>query len=299
MLSFALLASPGCLVRHRKIAKARPKAPVLTAGIDELIEQLRQRYQSIETLNATVDLEPSLLSVSKGEIAEYKDVRGYILFRKPEWIRVVALYPVVRGTAFDMVSDGRSFRLYLPSKNLFLEGPNRIEKPSPKKIENLRPEHLLEALLIRAPQSSERAAIENSDDQGTPSYIMHIIKQDSPNRVHLTRNVWFDRATLQVTRQRVFDHQGDVVSDARYAEWQRFGNVVYPKHIVITRPKEEYELNVVFQKLAFNEAIGQEKFSLPEPPGVKVQRLGEGQERPAGTGDQARSRGGAGGHRGQ
>jgi hypothetical protein len=188
----------------------------------------------------------------------------------------VGLYPVVRATAFDMTSDGQTFRLYLPSKNLFLVGPNRIEQPSPRKIENLRPEHLLDALMIRPPTApAERAVLENWTDLGTPSYIMHIIRQDGPNRVYLARNIWFDRATLEITRQRVFDRDGDVVTDARYGTWERHGNVTYPKRIIINRPKEEYELSIDFEKLAFNDPIGQDKFDLPEPPGVKVQRVGE------------------------
>ncbi len=116
---------------------AQPKAPLLVAGLDQLDEILRQHYADIETLNATVDMEPAVLSASKGEIANYKEVRGYILLRKPAWIRVIGLYPVVRSTAFDMVSDGQDFRLYLPGRNLFLEGPDRLERPSPNKLENL------------------------------------------------------------------------------------------------------------------------------------------------------------------
>ena len=276
MLSLTLVSLTGCLVRHRRIDRTgHSNAPLLTADLDQLAETLRQRYQAIETLNATVDLEPTVLSPSKGEIAEYKDVRGYILIRKPAWIRVVALYPVVRATAFDMVSDGQGFRLYLPSKSLFLIGPNRIDKPSPKKLENLRPEHLLEALLVRPPSSpSERAVLENWSDMGTPSYILHII-QEVPNRLRLARNIWFDRATLEVTRQRIFDQQGDLETDARYAEWERHGNVAFPKRIVITRPKEGYELSLEFQKLAFNEPLDQEKFDLAPPPGVKVQQVSE------------------------
>ena len=82
MLSLTLVSLTGCLVRHRRIDRTgHSNAPLLTADLDQLAETLRQRYQAIETLNATVDLEPTVLSQSKGEIAEYKDVRGYILIR--------------------------------------------------------------------------------------------------------------------------------------------------------------------------------------------------------------------------
>lgn len=283
ILVASVAACSGCLVRRRKIDGAlNPNVPLLTAGLDQLADSLRERYQAIETLNATVDLEPAVLATSKGEIAEYKDVRGYILVRKPGWIRVIALYPVVRATAFDMVSDGQTFRLFLPSKNLFLTGLNRIDKPSPRKLENLRPDHLLEALVIRPPDPpNERAVLENWTDKGTASYVLHIIRQEGPGRLQLARNVWFDRRSLEIARQRIFDEQGDVVTDAQYADWDRHGAVKFPKHIVIRRPKDEYELRVRFQKLVLNEPIGQEKFNLPQPPGVKVERVGETPGKPS------------------
>ena len=262
---------------------ARRNVPLLSAGVEQLTETLRQRYQSIETLNATVDLEPSVLSESKGEIADYKDVRGYILVRKPAWIRVIGLYPVVRATAFDMVSDGKTFRVFLPGKSLFLVGQNRVEQPSPRKLENLRPEHLLNALLIRPPdQQTERAVVENWSDGGTPAYILHVIQRESPARWQLARNVWFDRASLEIQRQQLFDQTGEVVTDARYAGWERHGSVVFPKRIIITRPKDEYELSIQFNKSAFNDPIEPEKFDLPQPPGVKVQRVGPAAAPPAG-----------------
>lgn len=281
------LVCAGCLVRRHKLDRAaRPNAPLLTASLDELTGILRERYDSVETLNATVDLEPALLSSSKGEIAEYKDVLGYILFRKPSSIRVIALYPVVRTTAFDMVSDGHSFRLYLPGKNLFLIGLNRIEKPSPKKLENLRPEHLLDALLIRPPDPpSERAVFENWAEGGEPSYIVHIIRREAPGRLDLARNIWFDRTSLEIHRQQVFDAQGNITSDARYGGWERRGGVLYPKQIIVTRPKEEYELSIRFEKATFNQPISREKFDLPEPPGVKVERINGGASaKPSGGG---------------
>jgi outer membrane lipoprotein-sorting protein len=277
VLTITLSVSTGCLVRRRKISVAQPKAPLLVAGLDQLDEILRQHYADIETLNATVDMEPAVLSASKGEIANYKEVRGYILLRKPAWIRVIGLYPVVRSTAFDMVSDGQDFRLYLPGRNLFLEGPDRLERPSPNKLENLRPGALLDALLIRPPQPpDERPVVESWMEGETPSYIVHIIRQEGQGgQFRLARNVWFDRTTLQISRQQIFDSNGDIVSDVRYSGWERRdAGVPFPKQIMITRPKDEYQVSLTFEKSLFNAPINLDRFELSPPPGVKVQELG-------------------------
>src|SRR4029077_4072451 len=103
----------------------------------------------IDNFNATVDMTPALGTTEKSRVTEYKDVRGYILFRKPSDIRIIGLYPVVRNTAFDMVSNGSDFKLYVPVKNRFLVGSNEVQRPSENTLENLRPQHFLEALLVR------------------------------------------------------------------------------------------------------------------------------------------------------
>ena len=272
-LLLTLVTSTGCLVRRRKIERPpRTQAGLLTAALEDLTQRIQQRYESIETLQATVDLEPSLISASKGEIADYKDVRGYILVRKPSFIRVVAQYPIVRGTAFDMVSDGRSFRLHLPARNLFLTGPNQIQKPSARKLENLRPQHLLEALVIQPPDGvTEQPMLENFAEDG--SYLVHIVRRGADGRLQLARKVWFDRLSLEIVRQQIFDPRGDPVTDARYAGWERRDGVLFPKHIVITRPKDGYELSIRFQKTTLNQPLGEDRFQLAEPPGVQVRRI--------------------------
>ena len=57
---------------------------------------------------------PALGTAEKSQITEYKDVTGYILFRKPANIHIIGLYPVIRSKAFDMASTGARFQA-LPS----------------------------------------------------------------------------------------------------------------------------------------------------------------------------------------
>ena len=56
--------------------------------------------------------------------------------------------PVVAKNIFDMVSDGEEFRIYIPSKNSFLVGPTTLVRPSKKPLENLRPQHIVEAIVL-------------------------------------------------------------------------------------------------------------------------------------------------------
>ncbi len=124
----------GCIIT-RKGSQATPV--LLTTDKQTLIDRIAHEYQAVQSFNATVDMVPALGSSEKSKITEYKDVRGYILFRKPADIRIIGLYPVVRNKAFDMVSDGKNFRLYLPSSNRFITGSNELIAPSKDKIQNL------------------------------------------------------------------------------------------------------------------------------------------------------------------
>jgi len=60
---------------------------------------------------------------------------------------MIGLMPIVRTTAFDMVSDGQDFKLWIPSKNRFVMGKNRGGTPSTDQpMENIRPQNIYEAL---------------------------------------------------------------------------------------------------------------------------------------------------------
>src|SRR5271170_6535961 len=130
LLVLMTVESTSCLVRRRLITRKGGQATqaLLTADKESLLRDIATHYGAVKTLNATVDMVPAIGTANKGKITEYKDVRAYILFRKTAEIRIIGLYPVVRSKAFDMVSDGSNFRLYIPAKNRFIEGSNQIEK---------------------------------------------------------------------------------------------------------------------------------------------------------------------------
>src|SRR4051812_35527096 len=114
LLLISVWALTGCLVRRReKISAGAPSAPIWkTASLDQLLQKLQSQIGNIQTLNITATIEPSVASLDKGEIVHYRDVRTFILIRKPDDIRMIGLYPVVQNKAFDMASNRDSFQLY-------------------------------------------------------------------------------------------------------------------------------------------------------------------------------------------
>src|SRR5215471_17503794 len=108
LLCLTVLALSSCVARRRLITRkgGSPTQNLLTANRDTLLQLIDRQYSAVHDFNATVDMVPALGTAEKSKITEYKDVRAYILFRKPEDIRIIGLFTVVRNKAWDMVSTG-------------------------------------------------------------------------------------------------------------------------------------------------------------------------------------------------
>ena len=73
-----------------------------------------------------MDIDTSVGGEKKGKVTDYQQIRGYVLARKPAMLRMIGLLPIVRNKAFDMVSDGQEFKLWIPPKNRFVDGRNDV-----------------------------------------------------------------------------------------------------------------------------------------------------------------------------
>lgn len=271
------LGFSSCFARRRLIARKGGKATqtLLVADRAVLIETIARQYEAIRDFNAEVDMVPALGSAEKSRITEYKDVRAYILFRKPADIRLIGLYPLVRNKAFDMVSTGADFKLYVPARNRFLVGRNEIEQPSESKLENLRPQHFLEALMVRPIDvDTDKLLLENFTDEDNAFYIVQVVHQNGNGQLQLARTIWFNRYNLLMARQLIFDPSGNILTDARYTEWKAYDNVSFPKHIEINRPRDEYAVVIDVVKMDINKGISQDKFVLEQPEGSTLQVVG-------------------------
>ena len=102
-----LFSATGCLFHTRTVEVRLSSAKLQTATQQELIDRLNHDAAQIKTLNATVDIDTSVGGEKRGKVTDFKEIRGYVLVRKPNMLRMIGLYPIVRNKAFDMVSDGQ------------------------------------------------------------------------------------------------------------------------------------------------------------------------------------------------
>jgi outer membrane lipoprotein-sorting protein len=282
LILLAVLPLTGCLFRSRKVQPPLQAGPVKTATQQELIAYINSQAARIQSIQATVDIDTSVGGAKKGQITDYQQIRGYVMVRKPSMLRMVGLTPIVRTIAFDMVSDGKDFKLSIPPKNRFVVGRNDIESHSvTQPLENLRPRHIYDALLIREVAQNEIAVMETETEtvavgkkrrREQPEYVIDVIHQVGQGWA-LARQVVFNRSDLLPHRQILYDDQGEIATDAVYQDYRDQNGVSFPWQIEISRPKEEYDITLTTVKLELNGPLGDDKFVLPQPPGAEVVHL--------------------------
>jgi outer membrane lipoprotein-sorting protein len=283
----AFLPLTGCLFRSRRVERVVSTAPLKSATQAELIEYMNGQAAKIKTLQATVDIDTSVGGVKKGKVVDYQQIRGYILARKPAMLRMIGLLPIVRNTAFDMVSDGRDFKLWIPPRNRFVIGRNDVETHNPQQpMENLRPQHIYEALILREidPQN-EIAVMQNNFEIVTDAkhhqvqqadYEMEVIRRGE-HGWFLSRKIIFSRTDLLPHRQLVYDPDGNLATDSRYEGYQDHDGLNFPSQIEIWRPQEEYDITLTIIKLQLNGPLPDDKFALDQPPGAQIVHLDQAQ----------------------
>lgn len=221
-----------------------------------------------------MDLQPTAGSVYSGVIKEYHDVKGFVLLKKPGMIRILGQAPVVRTDIFDMVSDGREFRLSIPPKQKFIVGKTDFNRASKNTLENLRPQHIFDALVIPPiDRASGRISFEEDEADGRRYYVVTLLKAAGENEFSPVRKIWFDRSDLNVARLQIYAAAGTYIEDVRYSGYQDFEGVSYPTDIRLQRPIEDYALEIKVEKAVFNRPIPAEKFELKKPANSQLVEL--------------------------
>jgi len=282
LLSAAAFPLTGCLFRTRTVDRQLSDRPLKTATQQQLIAYVNEQATKIQSIQATVDIDSSAGDPKSGRITDYKEIRGYILARKPAMLRMKGLMPVVRNTAFDMVSNGQEFKVWIPTRNKFVIGSNNNDNYQPdKRLENLRPQYIYDALLLPDIGQDEIAVMENGYETVVdskkhraqqPDYELAVIRKGTEGW-YLSRRIEFSRTDLLPHRQRIYDQVGNVATDAHYQNYKDFDGTNFPSTIEIERSREDYDIALNIIKLEINKRLTDDQFALEQPPGAEVVHL--------------------------
>lgn len=293
LASVLILGLSGCLKHTRLLERPQQPTIVLSSSAQQLIQSVDERYDSIHSMNATVLIRASVGGASKGKVTDYTSLRGYILLRQPNMLRVLGLLPVVETRAFDMTSNGKSFTLLIPPKSEAIIGSGTVTTPSSNPLMNLRPSVFYDSLLVgkigpsdliyvtsdtrivasdtsiaHLPHSKHKRLIEE------PDYELGILRRVGNTQQLLPeRVIHISRTNLLPYQQDEYDSRGILVTRTHYSNYQTFDLIPYSTHIVIDRPIDGYQIDLTIQKLTFNRPLANDQFVLKIPAGTKIKRL--------------------------
>jgi outer membrane lipoprotein-sorting protein len=281
----ALPGLDGCLWHTRRVPQATMPANVLSAPPEQLVDAINRKYDSINSLNATVTFTASEGGSLKGREKTVIPFPGYILLRKPESLRVIGFVPAVHTRAFDMASDGKTFQLWIPHDNKVFEGTNAEPKtPSTNTFENMRPYIFVDSLLIRRIGPDDLLLVTTDSPTGVnpktkklefqPEYLVTVLNRKGDSNVLLAKRViHFSRGDLRPIEEDIYDQNGQIQTQATYGPVQKFGAELFPGTITIRRPLDQYQILITFQKVAVNQTLKDDQFQLTVPEGTPVEKL--------------------------
>jgi outer membrane lipoprotein-sorting protein len=277
-------ALTGCLSHTRYVPKTRIADVIISTSLDAMAKQLASRYDAIQTFNAGVEISATTGGGLQGKEVQSLNFAGYILMRKPEFLRVLLLVPVVRTQALDMVSDGHNFKLLIPPRKRAIVGSNTLTTQSKNGLENLRPDVFFDSLFIQGPEQDEIMSMttdirviesgkKKKDLIEEPAYALQILKRPEGTQARTLRVIHINSTDLLPYQQDIYDPNGQVVTKAYYSNYQYYGNTPYPSKIIIERPRDHYSLTVTLTKLTLNSHLDDDQFELKIPEGINIETM--------------------------
>jgi outer membrane lipoprotein-sorting protein len=289
-LLLAILPLSGCLFRSSHPVQVRMSTATLKdATLEELVDKINSNAAQLNSFKATVDIDSTHVEQKKGKAKDNPQLRGILLARKPEMLRMVVLMPLVRNTLADMVSDSHSFRLSIPPRKEFRVGSNQlVGKLSPQWFENVRPQHIKDAMLLKPIDPANEIVIledgmeivkdpKSHKDVQQPTYVVSVIGHDS-NGYYIPRKVIFSRTDLLPHQQLIYSREGRLVTEAHYENFVDHGGTMFPDIIEVHRPIEDYTITLSVVKLNLNEPLTDDQFTIAQPAGFKVINMDDEKE---------------------
>ena len=191
LTSTSCLYTKRVILRHGKPVTAATAPKLQNSTLQGLNSRIANLYNAMNSFQATVDMTPSLGSVYKGEITEIKDIRGFILFRKPADIRIIGQLPWC-APRFRYGVERQYFKLSLVTKSLFVSVPTprrlshrTVREPSPRGVSVFHDD-------LPSRPRRESVFLEDDTDEENALLSFTIIKRGPdgqllPDRRHLVR----------------------------------------------------------------------------------------------------------------
>jgi outer membrane lipoprotein-sorting protein len=274
----------GCLFTTRKLPVPRAPQVMQTASGEELVEQLNKRWDALQSLNVRVQIQASVTNAKKSEATDFTSIRGIILMRKPEMVRVLGQLPVIGTKAFDMASYGKTFTLVVPPKSTAYKGSNTQPPKGTTGLQSMRPSLFFDAMFVRGigpnDEYTKTADTDTQEDPAKkhllliPEYILSVMRpRPGSHELQPLRVIHFHREDLLPYQQDLYDEHNNLETQIVYGRYVPFGDNNYPSTITIKRPMEQYQVVLSVEKVTENMPLTDDQFQIKIPEGTKVQTI--------------------------
>jgi len=283
-VALPLLLLSGCLFTTRKLPLPRAPGVVQSATGEELVDQINQRWGALQTLNITVDIRASVTNKKENVARDYTSIRGHILMRKPDMVRVLGQVPVLGTRAFDMASDGNTFTLLVPPKSVAYKGSNTQPPKASTGLENMRPSLFVDAMFVRGIGPNEEytktADTDTVEDPSKkhllfiPEYMLSIMRpRPNSHELQPLRVIHIHREDLLPYQQDLYDEHNNLETQILYGRYVDYGVNKYPSTVTIRRPLEQYQVVLTVEKVTENMPLSDDQFQIKIPEGTRIQTL--------------------------
>lgn len=282
-----LLLLTGCgAVKERKVLTVPPAyAAAQTATLSDLMSLINDRYAGIDSLVVSrLSVEFTGRSIEQGYFEKYRKADGYLVAEEPDSIFLNILNPLTHSSVLVMASRAHRFEIWIPSRNQFVTGQTDLKVDEENPVYNVRPEHILQGILVGAVPGEKqfRYSLEEDQDAQYKYYVVDVFRLEPDSQVlELLRKVWIERSRLRLARQQ-FYRGPQVVSVVTYSEPVAVQDKLVSTQVTVDRPIDGYSISFSFEpdKIQLNRSVKEEAFKLEQPPGAEVIQVddeGQGQ----------------------
>lgn len=274
------LAGCSLLPTTRHLPVPRPMT-VQSATPQELVNQINQRWASLNSMTAKVEIQATELKTAEGVEKDEPTIRGIIVMRTPNKLRIVGTDFGVK--IFDMASDGSHFTLLDPHDNTAFEGSDTVTEKSANPLLNLRPQFFLDALAVRGlDRGNEYMVSGQSETIEDPArkhlyieqeYILSVMQPKAgPEKLPL-RVITFHRDDMLPYSQDVYDSDGNLETQITYSNYAQFTAGKYPSKMTIKCPQAGIQLVLTVDDMQQNVDVTDDQFQVKIPEGTKIKQL--------------------------
>lgn len=276
------LSAQGCLVKHTVRIPVSPRIlAAKSATLDQVLSLLADRSTKTLSLSSgTLKVSFTSGMVESGKLQAYRSAPGYILLKRPDSIRLNIQNPITKTSIAELLSVGDSFSLWVPRDNKFFIGRNSAQEFDLEGHSGFtaRPVHIFEAILpprIDEKEPGKFLSVEEDIDEVTKYYVIGLFRGVEANILRPARKFWVDRSVLAVTRQMVYNEDGQIASLINYGRLTSVDGIMLPLSIRIDRPMDGYTLDLQFVSWRLNPELPDSAFVLQPPSGAQIVQLKE------------------------